>query len=448
MKTKAFLPVVLFVNFIFVLASSEAFADPPPPEYVQFSPSATKGALYYPDPALFPSPHIAFIFMHRNGNFLAHPGTSELSKRGFVVLGMNPRCDNNEALCRPWENNALDVRSGVNFLRSLPGITKVLLVGHSGGGPTMSFYQAVAEKGVSFCQDANKLVKCANNFAGLPPADGIILLDAHPGNGVNALRSLNPAVTNDPAVLNRNATPQINPRLDPFNPTNGFNPNGVSTYSDEFKRRYFKAQSERMNFLIDEALQRINQIEAGTYKYTDDDAFIVPRGDGARLMDGDLSIHHGTVQPRALLKDDGIIETCCMVESVRVPALDPEDNREFGSGTIFLTARSFLSVRAIRSNDSMDDIDWCSSNNSTPCNLQNVSTPLLVMAMGGGPFIRDGEIFFDMATSADKEFVVVEGATHGLGNCTECAAFHNTGPYTNVPLNLWNYIANWANARF
>jgi len=142
--------LILIFGCISVTGSASAAA--PPPEYIQFSPSTTKGALYYPDPALFPNPHIGFIFMHRTGNYLSHPGTSELPKRGFVVLGMNPRCDNNEALCRPWEDNALDVKSGVNFLRSLPGITKVILVGHSGGGPTMSFYQAVVEKGVSFCQ--------------------------------------------------------------------------------------------------------------------------------------------------------------------------------------------------------------------------------------------------------------------------------------------------------
>ena len=120
---KIFLPVLLFLNVIFLLTVSLGFADPPPPEYIQFSPSTTKGALYYPDPAVFPSPHIAFIFIHRTANYLSHPGTVEVPKRGFVVLGMNPRCDNNEALCRPWEDNALDVKSGVNFLRSLPGIT-------------------------------------------------------------------------------------------------------------------------------------------------------------------------------------------------------------------------------------------------------------------------------------------------------------------------------------
>jgi hypothetical protein len=39
-------------------------------------------------------------------------------------------------------------------------------------------------------------------------------------------------------------------------------------------------------------------------------------------------------------------------------------------------------ANAIRAVDSMDDIDWCSSNNSTPCALRNISVPLLITAMG------------------------------------------------------------------
>jgi hypothetical protein len=130
---------------------------------------------------------------------------------------------------------------------------------------------------------------------------------------------------------------------------------------------------------------------------------------------------------------------------VRVPTLDPEANGEFAS-TIFLTVRSFLSVRAMRSNDSMDDIDWCSSNNSTPCNLQNVTIPLLVTAMGGHYFIRDSEIFFDMASSVDKEFIVIAGASHGGTPCTECEQF--PGQYSNTVRNLFDHIQAWINARF
>ena len=74
-----------------------------------------------------------------------------------MVLGMNVRFANNEALV-DWQDIALDVRAGVRFLRSQPGITTVILIGPSGGGPVMSFYQAVAENGPAYCQGPNKLI--------------------------------------------------------------------------------------------------------------------------------------------------------------------------------------------------------------------------------------------------------------------------------------------------
>src|SRR4051794_17527480 len=117
------------------------------PRYVQFQPSATKGALYAPD-AGAPS-NVAFLTIHRTSNFMNMIGTRELARRGFLVLGMNPRSDNNEAIVH-FENVALDIKQGVEFLRKQPGVTKVILIGFSGGGPATTFYQAVAEKGVSY----------------------------------------------------------------------------------------------------------------------------------------------------------------------------------------------------------------------------------------------------------------------------------------------------------
>jgi len=137
------------------LVGAIAFAQSNP-TYIQFTPGAVKGALYKPDAG--PAPHVAILLIHRTANFLSHIGARELSKRGFLVLAMNPRSDNNEAAVK-WEDNALDVRSGIEFLRRQAGITKVLLFGHSGGGPAMTFYQAVAEKGPSYCQGPNKLMQ-------------------------------------------------------------------------------------------------------------------------------------------------------------------------------------------------------------------------------------------------------------------------------------------------
>jgi hypothetical protein len=443
-------PLRVFSGLGMLIIASLANAAAPPPQYIQFAPIATMGAVYFPDPELYPMPHIAVVNMHRTENRLAHISMKEMAARGFVILGMNPRCQNNESKCAPWENNALDVKQGIEYLRKIPGIKKVLLMGGSGGGPTMSFYQAVAEKGVEFCQQSQKLTKCSDELADLPRADGIVFRDAHLGNGANALRSLNPAVVNDADIMTRNAEPKIDPALDPFSPKNGYNANGASTYSDAFKDRYFRAQSARMNRLIDIALERMARIEAGTYRYSDDDAFVIPRGDNSRLMRLDPSIDHATLQPRKFIRDDGTIEDCCIVESVRPVSSSPEANASFWDGTRVLTLRSFLSTRAIRSTHAMTEIDYCSSNNSTVCNVEHISVPVLIAAMGGHYFLRNTEIFYERAASKDKDYIVVEGAVHGITPCTKCMPPGEAydGRYDNSVKNYFDYVAAWINARF
>jgi pimeloyl-ACP methyl ester carboxylesterase len=406
------------------------------PRYIQFSPASVKGALYVPDSG--PAPHVAVLLIHRTSNFLSHVATGELARRGFMVLAMNPRSDNNEAAV-DFEANALDVKSGIEFLRRQPGITKVLLFGHSGGGPATSFYEAVAENGPQYCQGSTKLVECGNELAGLPRADGLILVDAHPGVSVNGLRSINGAVVDerDPR--------RVDPSLDPFNPANGYDPKAPH-YSDDFKRRYFKAQADRMNRLIDTARARQAAMKAGTDPYPDDDVFLIPRGELARLMEIDPSIHHGTVHSQKLIRNDGTIVTQ-IVESVRPVGRGSEKlNAAFATGTRLLTIKSFLSANAIRARDSMDDIDWCSSNNSTPCALRSVKVPLLVTAMGAHYFVRDNEIHYEVAASTDKDFVVIEGATHGIQPCRACE--HTPGQYGNATKNFFDYVAAWIKARY
>ena len=406
------------------------------PIYVPFTPGSVKGVLYTPDSG--PAPHVAVLLIHRTSNFLAHLATTELAARGFMVLAMNPRSDNNEAAVS-FEDNALDIKSGIEFLRKQPGITKVLLFGHSGGGPATSFYQAVAETGPSYCQGPNKLVECANTLAGLPRADGLILVDAHPGVSVNGLRSINAA------VLDERDPRKIDPALDPFNPANGYDPKSPH-YSDAFKQKYFKAQAARMNRLIDEARRRLAAMKAGSDVYRDDDVFPIVRGEGARLMEIDPSVHHTTKAPQKLIRNDGSVVTQ-IVESVRPVGRGTEAaNAAFATGTRLLTLRSFLSANAIRAKDSMDDIDWCSSNNSTPCAVQHISVPLLVTAMGAHYFVRDNEIHYQMAASKDKDFVVIEGATHGIRPCVACEK--TPGQYANSVKNFFDCVAKWIAQRY
>lgn len=406
------------------------------PTYVPFG-GTVKGALYKPDAQA--APRVGILIMHRTGNFLSHIGARELSKRGFLVLAMNPRFENSEAAVM-WEDIALDVKSGVEFLRKQPGIAKVILFGHSGGGATMTFYQAVAEKGPSYCQGPNKLSACKDALAGLPAADGVVLMDAHPGNPVNGLRSINPAVIDDDDPR------RLDPKLDAFNPANGFRPDGASAYSAEFRQKYFRAQAARMNRLIDRAQQKLRQIEAGKGRFPDDDVFLVMRGQGARLVTLDPALGDRTAQPRKLLRNDGTIVTG-VVESVRrLDAPAPEADAAFYGGARFLTLRSFLSANAIRARHAIDDIDHCSSNNSVPCAVQSISVPMLVAAMGAGYFIRDNEIHYELAASADKDFVVIEGATHGATPCKPCET--SPGQYSNSVKNFFDYVGNWIEARY
>ena len=419
------------------LLTPHAFAQSHP-EFVPFS-GNTKGALYKPDSG--PAPHVGIIVIHRTSNFMRHTACTNLSSRGFMVLCMNTRFDNNESQVI-FEELALDVKAGINYLKNTQHMTKVVLLGHSGGGPTTSFYQAVAEEGPSFCTDSNKLTQCDNSggdYTNLPRADGIVFVDAHPGVGIiGMLRS------NNPAVANESRPDLLRPNLDPFNPANGYNPNGPSHYSAAFQKKYFAAQSDRMNKWISIAQRIRDEIGANAYIYTDDGPVVIGASTSAKLFNLDPTILCCTLQSHKLLQNDGSIVSQ-IIQSVRTAHPEnKEQNETFNDGGRLLTVNSFLSANAIRSTNSIDGIDYCSSNNSTSCNLQHISVPVLFTAMGGYYFIRDNEIHYNVAKSLDKDFIVAAGLLHGITPCTDCSG----GPYTSVPGHYWDYVRDWINARF
>jgi hypothetical protein len=427
-----------------VLFSPGTAAAQSHPEYVPLG--RLSAALYRPDTG--PAPHVAFLIMHRTSNYMHHIGCTELPKRGFMALCMNTRFQNNEAQVR-WEETPLDVKAGVEFLRRQPGITKVVLLGHSGGGPLMSFYQAVAEKGPAYCQAPARLVRCRNDLAGLPPADAIVFADAHAGNPVQGLRAGNPSVVAEGGRL------RVIPELDPFDPKNGYNPRGRSTYSKAFQDRYYKAQAARMSERIATALGAQERMKKGDYPYPDDDIIVVPAGgnpgsgaggDGVLVaLDPRIPELMTTVRPQKLLKNDGTVVTQ-VINSVAAPNPDlATANRAFDTGTKIFTIKSFLSANAVRATDARDGIDHCSTNNSTTCAVQSISVPIMIAAMGAYNFIRDDETIFEKAASGDKDYVVIEGALHGFTPCTACET--TPGQYGNSVRNLFDYIQKWVNAR-
>src|SRR5206468_3425559 len=147
--------------------------------------------------------------------------------------------------------------------------------------------------------------------------DGIVLIDAHPGGSVNALRAINPSVPvhedHETVGLHTENDPikKVDKKLDPFDPKNGYNPNfnENSNYSKEFQKKYTAAQAERMTNWIDHALDVRAQAKGGEWRFPDDDSIIIARGGGsaagggagANLIVSDTNIYCCTIQPEQLM---------------------------------------------------------------------------------------------------------------------------------------------------
>ena len=421
------------------LCSGAAMAQTHP----EFIPGRVNMVLYRPDRG--PAPHIVFLIAHRTGNNLGNLACRELAKRGFDALCFNTRYVNNEMAVQ-WENIALDVKAAVDYAHTIPGITKVILLGHSGGAPLMTYYQAVAENGVSFCQGSDKIVQCGNNLAGMTPADGILLDEGHAGDGFQALTGINPSlklVDGKPKV--------VDPSLDPFDPRNGYNPNGASHYSQEFRTRYYAGQSSVMNAQIAQVHALQDAIKQGEGPFPDNDIVVVPfsaeRG-AARLSELDPGVpeYMSTSQPEKLLKNDGTVVKQ-IVHSIEPPLPDRiRTNRSFETGAKVLTIKSYLSTNAIKSTNSFDGVDWCSVNNSTMCAIQHIKAPTLIVAMGAYHLLGDEERMFEKSAAADKDYIVVEGGTLGYTGCKDCGVPAEN--FSNALKNNFDYVAKWANTRF
>jgi len=115
----------LFLVLCFTTASGIAQSRP---EFVPFQ-GAVKGALYKPDSG--PAPHVGILVMHRTSNYLAHPACTELSKRGFMLLCMTTRFENNETMV-DWLGRTARVRLKADSPRRRTGAT----VGVPGAAPS------------------------------------------------------------------------------------------------------------------------------------------------------------------------------------------------------------------------------------------------------------------------------------------------------------------------
>ena len=402
------------------------------------------GVLYEPVTPVEKS-QIGVFVMHSGADYLSFPACTELSKRGYRVLCANTSTSKSgTADDGNMDQILLDAKFGVAYLRKYPGVRKVVLLGHSGGGALMATYQNVAENGLKACQGPEKIIKCSDRLADLPAADGLMLVDSNWGLAAMMLFSV------DPAIASEDDGRTLNPELDLYNPKNGFDPAGPK-YSDEFVRKFLTAEGKRNNQLIATALDRLEKITAGKGHYSDDEPFTVPganfRAGNNRLFSQDVRLWSHTRKAWPLLRGDGSSVTQ-VVHSVRVPENMTSPSPSFERGALKTTVRNFLNTFAVRTTsdygyneDTVRGIDWASCHSCPPGNVEGVTVPLLTMGMTGHWEYMAAETIFEHAKSADKMLAFVEGANHGYTTCTKCEK--TPGQFGNTLQTTYDYVDGW-----
>ncbi len=396
------------------------------------------GLLYEPTLPAWKS-QIAVLVMHSDADYLTFSMGGEMAKRGYRVLCANVSDKNNSL-----DRKILDARLAVDSLRANPGIRKVVLMGHSGGGTLMSAYQSLAENGVEVFQGPEKLVRCPDSLANLPPADGVMLLDSNWGIAAMMLFSL------DPAVMRESGGQPLNAELNLFDPRNGFGPEG-SSFSEEFTHKFLGAQGERNARLIARALERLRVIERGQGDYCDDEPFIVPGAEQGflnnKLFAQDIRLMAHTRKAWPLLHADGSI-SIEVVHSVRRPENRESLTGSYARGALITTVRNFLNSYAVRTTgeygynaDTVQGIDWASSYNCPPGNITGVSAPLLVMGMTGNWEYLASETIYENAGSGDKMLVFVEGASHRFTTEKQCEKY--PGQFGDTQKTTYDYVDKW-----
>jgi pimeloyl-ACP methyl ester carboxylesterase len=142
------------------------------------------------------------VFCHPSSNFINHYALTPVASLGVDAVGVVTRYAGNDTQV-VLENCVADLGSIIHHLRETEGYRKIVLVGNSGGGGLAAFYQSQAEKPT--VRDAPGGGGTDLTRATLPPADALILLNAHAGRADLLAQWLDPAILDESDPFRRDA---------------------------------------------------------------------------------------------------------------------------------------------------------------------------------------------------------------------------------------------------
>jgi pimeloyl-ACP methyl ester carboxylesterase len=311
------------------------------------------------------------VFMHPASTLQLLPVPRAAARMGAHILCAGSRYARNDTAAI-LEKVLLDLGAYIRHAKEVWGYRHVVLVGWSGGGSLSLFYQSQAENPTITHTPAGDPADISS--AGLIPADAVVFQAAHISRARLVLDIIDPSVRNELDPDDRD------PELDIYDPANPFRP----PYGQEFIARYRAAQLARMHRISAWARQQLEMLRA--------------RG-GGELERGFVT-HRTLADPRFL-----------------DPSLDPNDRRPnwcylgnpetVNNGPVGLGR--FSTLRAWLSQWSLED-----TNADGIRSVANIAKPLLVIENSADDAVPQphSRLVFDAATTGDKQFALIKGATH------------------------------------
>lgn len=356
-----------------------------------------RGTLYW-DPSK--RPKTVVVAMHPRNDTQRHFTLQPAAQRGFAGYGMAGRWTGEDGI---HEELLLDIARAVRYLKRDRGFTHVVLVGHSGGGSLMAFYQSQAETAPPGRYSSTPADDPPNlNPYEMLSADGIAILNASEGEGLHVEHHLDPSLVREDDPLS------IDPSLDMYNPANGYRrPPEASKYSPEFIERFRAAQKARGQRLTEWARSQIKQrnyyqdlMNDPPFKNLplEKQQFIERRAEHAPLM--------------VLYRSEADLDYLDL-------SIDPSDRLVGSNYTPRPDLRNYspdARLRQIRPEAFLSTMSGVTSRARLHNNIKKVTVSTLVL--GGtadrGIFPREQKTTFANSGARDKTIMWIEGADHGF----------------------------------
>ena len=386
-----------------------------------------RAILYRPAQA---NPRTVVLMCHPRADFAQHYTVPYWIDAGFAACTLNTRYLNNDAMML-HENLLLDVAAAIRSLREEEDFAHIVMLGNSGGGSLFAYYdtQARAPSGARVGSPPGGGPPDLNRFD-LPAADGLILLAAHPGQGMVLMGSI------DPAVADEHDPFASDPELDMYDERNGYRqPPEPSRYSRTWLERYRAAQRARvarLDAIARAALEDAERARAASKAADFATAAPATRSAARRhAMNPQMMVIYRTQANPAYL-------------DLTIDPSERETGSIFSSRPDLYNYHAFGLARVVTPAAWLSTWSGLSSHANLIRNLPAITVPTLVVgAMADQDiFIAYAHAEFAASGAADKSLEMIEGADHFMRAGGKRAQLGDPRP------RLMKLLCEWTRARF